>query len=378
MKNILHALSTVSDPRRGNRLTYPIDYLLLVCFSALLSGFTTWKDFEMYAILYESSLKDFYERHFSKHLRSYTPSQDTFGYVFRMLNPDEFIGVFKTWVLELYEIKDQHIAIDGKSMRGVKKIDPDAEGHVVTAYLPSLKLSLDQVFISKKSNEINAIKELFKLIEINDSIITIDAIGTQRDLAKEITDRGADYIFNVKKNQGGTLFEIEELFSKRYEKDILKKQDVDMGHGRVETRIIETIQDPLKYTDRELYMSIDKWSRLASVHKLTRIRFDKKSGEETTFIHYYISSLSDQEKVARLIRQHWSIENNLHYSLDVFFDEDKSTRCKENGPKNVNIMYKIVLFVLERLRVKTGLTFRALKQLMAAKGPQIALDPTIL
>lgn len=376
MDNILSILSSVSEPRRGNRLTYPLDYLMLIMFSGILSGYLTCEDFELYAQLYEGKLKEVYNHYFKRELRRYTPSHDTFCYVLRRLDPDAFKGAFKEWVMNLFDIKNEHIAIDGKTMRGIKKLNPQAECHAVTAYLPSLRASIDEVFISKKSNEINAIKDLLQLIDIKDSVVTIDAIGTQTEIVDMITEKEGDYILNVKSNQPGTLLEIEELFVPYYKQEISKISETDCGHGRIEKRTVESIINPLKLSDKECYISLPRWRNLKSVHKVTRERMEKKDCDKggSKEVTYYISSLENQEDVATLIRRHWAVENNLHYVLDVFFGEDKSTIRMDNAAKNVNIIYKIALFFLERLKAKTGKTFNALKKTISVKGPEFILS----
>lgn len=325
MDNIFSILSSISDPRRGNRLTYPLDYLLLIMFSAVMSGYITCEDFELYAELYEEKIKAVYTHHFKRELRSYTPSHDTFCYILRRLDPDAFKGAFKQWVTGLFNIKGEHIAIDGKTMRGVKKLNPEAEYHAVTAYLTGLRASLEEVFVSNKSNEINAIKSLLQLIDIKDTVVTIDAIGTQTEIVDLITEKGGDYILNVKENQPGTRLEIKELFVPYYEKEISTITEIDCGHGRIERRTVESIVNPLSLSDKECYISLPKWNNLKSVHKVTRERTEKKNPHKgaSKEVTYYISSLEDQKTVASLIRCHWAVENNLHYALDVFFGEDK-------------------------------------------------------
>ncbi|MBB6275445.1 ISAs1 family transposase [Porphyromonas circumdentaria] len=154
MDNIFSILSTIPDPRHGNHLTYPIDYLLLIMFCAIMSGYTTWADFELYAELHEDDLKELYTRITWRKLKRYTPSHDTFSYACALLNPEKFIEAFTAWLSSVFEMMGQHICIDGKTMRGVKKLSPDAEAHSVTAYIAGLRASFNQVYISQKSNEI--------------------------------------------------------------------------------------------------------------------------------------------------------------------------------------------------------------------------------
>lgn len=369
MDNIFSILSTIPDPRHGNHLTYPIDYLLLIMFSAIMSGYTTWTDFELYAELHENDLKELYTRITRRKLKRYTPSHDTFGYACALLNPERFSEAFTNWLSSLFKMTGQHICIDGKTMRGVKRLSPDAEAHSVTAYISGLRASFNQVYISQKSNEINAIKNLLDLIDLEGNVVTIDAIGTQKEIVKKIVEGSGDYILNVKGNQPGTLLEVEEHFNPFYTKEIIKTEETDAGHGRIESRMMESIVEPLRFKEIERYKDLDNWMGLHSIHKMTRKRHNKKDGSESVEISYFISSLSDPNKVFHLIRNHWAIENNLHYCLDVIMGEDRSLRRKGNAAKNVNIIHKMVLFFLERLKKKKKRALAALQKMNAMKEP---------
>ena len=322
MKTFFDALCTIPDVRKGNRLTYPLDYLLLVVFTAIMSGFNSWYEIELYASVHAQDLKKLYKRISKKTLRSYTPSHDTFSYVFKSIVPSEFQEAFKIWLGGVFDLLGQHIAIDGKTMRGVKKLDLEAECHSVSAYIEGLRVTLDQVFISKKTNEISAIKKLLDLIDIEGSVVTIDAIGTQKEIVKKIVKNKGDYVLNVKLNQKGTLLELEEHFKPVYKEQMVTTSSLEQGHGRVENRMMQSLVDLSQFKDLELYKDLDKWENIQSIHKLTRIRHDKKNNLESEETTYYISSLSDPQKVFEAIRKHWSVENNLHYCLDVIMGED--------------------------------------------------------
>ncbi|ATS02551.1 ISAs1 family transposase [Porphyromonas gingivalis] len=374
MENIFQILSTVPDHRRGNHLIYPIDYLLLISFSGIMSGFTTWSDFELYAQLHEEDLKMLYKRLAKRELMNYTPSHDTFSYCFRGLDPKAFQEAFKSWLLTVYEILGEHICIDGKTIRGVRKLDPDSDSHTVTAYIAGIRASLNQVFISKKSNEINAVKELLDVIDVEGNILTIDAIGTQKEIVDKIVSKKGEYILQVKSNQPGTLLELEEHFCSFYKDEIITTEGLESGHGRVETRKLESIMNPLRFAETEKYRDLNKWANLQSIHKLTSSRYDKKKKVESLQVSYYISSLSNAEKVCKLIRNHWAIENNLHYCLDVILGEDRSLRRKDNAAKKVNIIYKIALFFLERLKSTSKRSFNALQKINALRKPSQILS----
>lgn len=374
MDSLFKALTTIPDSRRGNHLIYPLDYILLVVFTAVMAGFNAWSEVELYAQIYEQDLKRLYKRLSGRTLSHYTPSHDTFAYVFRGLDPTRFQVAFKKWLTGVFSLLGQHISIDGKTMRGVKNLELNSECHTVSAYIKGLRVTLDQVFISDKSNEINAIKELLDLIDINDSVVTIDAIGTQHSIAKKIVAKGGNYVFNVKANQSGTLLELEEHFKPAYKAHIIKTSSLEQGHGRVEERAMESIVDLSQFKDLELYKDLDKWQDIQSIHKLKRVRYDKKTEKESVQIAYFISSLTDPNEVFSLIRDHWAVENNLHYCLDVILGEDQSLKRKDNEAKNWNIINKIALFFLEKQKEKTKIPIKNLRKRNATMKPSQILE----
>ena len=151
MESIFSILSAVPDHRKGNHLVYPLDYIHLVSFTALMSGYNTWRQFELYAQQHKDDLRREYTKYARRELEGYTPSHDTFSYVIGGLAPEAFRKAFTNWITAVFEMAGQHICIDGKTMRGVKKLDPDSESHIVTAYFAGLKVALNEVFVSMKS-----------------------------------------------------------------------------------------------------------------------------------------------------------------------------------------------------------------------------------
>lgn len=160
------------------------------------------------------------------------------------------------------------------------------------------------------------------MIDVEGNILTIDAIGTQKEIVDKIVSKKGEYILQVKSNQPGTLLELEEHFCPFYKDEIITTERLESGHGRVEKRKLESIMNPLRFTETEKYRDLNKWANLQSIHKLTGSRYDKKKKVESFDVSYYISSLSNAEEVCKLIRNHWAIENNLHYCLDVILGED--------------------------------------------------------
>ncbi len=182
----------------------------------------------------------------------------------------------------------------------------------------------------------------------------------------------------MKSNQKGTLLEADGLFKPFYKKEIVRTISEECGHGRVEKRVMESIMDPMRFSDMEHYISPNKWQKMRSVHKIARVKYDKRTGKESREVTYFISSHTDPEKVFKMIREHWSVENNLHYCLDVIFREDQSLKRRGNAAENINIIYKIALFFLGRMRAKERRSYDDCQKINALKEPSeiLAYDYT--
>jgi predicted transposase YbfD/YdcC len=231
---------------------------------------------------------------------------------------------------------------------------------LVSAFASENKLCLGQVETADKSNEITAIPKLLDLIATKGCIVTIDAMGCQKDIAKKIIDKKADYILAVKENQKELLEQTEKMFSGNY--SIQKNETVDVGHGRVETRKCHVVND-LKFFDVK-----DDWPGLKTIIKIDSERYIKHTGKITNETRYYISSLKpDAARINQAIRRHWSIENNLHWTLDVVFGEDASRKRKNNSAANFTILTKIAMALIAREN--------SIKMSMRAKRYQATINP---
>ncbi len=271
------------------------------------------------------------------------PSEDTINRVFSSIDSSKFESCFIRWVNPISEItKGQVIAIDGKTIRGAKSNGKKFPVHMVSAWANESNLVLGQVRVNEKSNEITAIPELLEVIRIQGNIITIDAMGTQTAIADKIIEGDADYILAVKDNQKQLLEEIKDEF--KFSKNIIVDKDIDMGHGQIEIRICSVISD-FKFIENKG----NKWRGLNQVIKIESLREFKnsyKSSEKAT--RYYISSLYDNAKnYQKNIRSHWSVENKLHWTLDVAFSEDSSRKRNKNAAQNYSILLKIALNLLK-------------------------------
>jgi predicted transposase YbfD/YdcC len=271
------------------------------------------------------------------------PSHDVLGKVFAVLDPVQFSACFRDWVNSMAEFTGgEVVAIDGKTICGSDdKTSGKSALHVVSAYASGNRLCLGQEVVSEKSNEITAIPALLKLLTVKDCIVTIDAMGCQKNIAGAIIEKEANYILMVKDNQQELKKQVEKVFTMnpKAEADIT----IDAGHGRIEQRTCQVI-DNLTFLDDK-----QDWPGLKSIAKIISERTDKRSGKKSTETRYYISSLPAKPKIiGHAIRGHWAIENNLHWSLDVVFKEDNALKKKGNSAVNYNIIAKMALNIIER------------------------------
>lgn len=310
-----------------------------------ICGADGWVEIEQFGQQKRAWLSQFLE------LANGIPSHDTFGRVFSQIDPEEFQVCFLNWVKALQEItQGQVISIDGKQMRGSHDQQKGKRAiYMVSAWAEENHLVLGQRKVSEKSNEITAIPELLRLLEIKGCIVTIDALGTQTKIAKQIVEAKGDYLLAVKHNQGKLYQDLEMLFS--YDQhhgfqdapyDYAK--DVKKGHGRIDVRECWATSDPEYLAN---VGSAQKWAGLRSLVMITRKRII--DGEETVKTRFYISSLPENaEQILEVSRQHWSIENCLHWVLDVAFNEDRSRVRTNHAPANLAVLRHMAVNLLKQ------------------------------
>jgi len=280
--------------------------------------------------------------------------------LFARIDVPNFESVFVKWINTISEITNGTIiAIDGKTIRGSGDSDISHSAiHVVSAYATNQMLCFGQTVVDKKQNEITAIPKLLDMLAIKGGVITIDAMGCQKKIAGKIIKKEADYVLMVKDNQRELKEQVEKLFE-HYKEPCDESQTVDSGHGRVEGRKCEMIGD-LRFLDGK-----EQWKGLRSIVKISSKRYIKKKEIETSETRYYITSLRpDSERLNQIIRSHWGIENNLHWRLDVVFNEDKSSKRKDNSAANFNIISKMAMTLIDR--EKTAKASMGKKRLKAA------------
>lgn len=360
--------SKLKDPRveRTKKHLF-LDVIGLALFSTL-AGAQCFTEMEDFCKLHKEFLKQYFQ------LPNGIPSHDTFCRVFSALNPDEFQVCFVEWIKSVVEIFPENvIPIDGKSIKASRRDKYNLKAlHIVSAFSCANGISLGQLIVDKKTNEITVIPELLRKLCIEGAIVTLDAMGCQREIAKQIVEQKGDYILRIKENQGGLLEEIEDAFKYGENTDYKNiphytaSDEVNNDHGRIENR--KCIVLPLMS-----FMTLkSKWKGLKS---LVLIISEREINQEKTVEHrYYISSLEpkDPKKILLSIRAHWQIENNLHWLLDVAYREDQSRIRDENAALNLSWLKKTALGLLKRATNIKGSIRR--KQLALWARPECIID----
>lgn len=347
--NLMKQFKGLADPRKDNpNKLYSVELIVFLTLSAVISGADGWTEVEEFGWEKKEWLKKFVE---IPHDR--IPSHDTIGNFFSRVKAQDFTSCFIAWVSCLAGVlEDEIVAIDGKTIRRShdKAIGKKAI-HMISAWANNTRLVLAQNKVDDKTNEIKAIPDLLDLLELKGALVTIDAMGCQKEIAAQIIDKQADYLLSVKGNQGELLREIEDTF--RYNSHSDTAQSHQKEHGRIETRICHVMTDLQEIEVKE------QWPGLKSVIKMQRKRTIVSSNTTTTETMYYICSrpLMAQQALAS-IRSHWGIENQLHYLLDVEFKEDLSRVRKGDADQNLSIIRRIALNLLKLNKSKASINIK--------------------
>jgi predicted transposase YbfD/YdcC len=340
---IVEHFSELEDPRRYNRRHLLHDIIVIAICSAIC-GADGWVAVEMFGRAKQSWFEKFLE------LPHGIPSHDTFGDVFSVLDPEQFRRSFIQWVQAVSEVTEgQIVPIDGKMLR---RSHDETLGknaiHMVSAWAAENHVVLGQIEVNDKSNEITAIPQLLDLLEISGCIVTIDAMGCQREIARKIVeDKDADYVLALKGNQSGLFEDVKSLFERAQEagfENCEHHRTEEKGHGRFEVRECWTLSDAESLAGIQ---SLANWQDLRTVIVVSSERCvgDERSEED----RYYISSLSGDAKQALVaVRGHWGIENKVHWVLDIAFREDDCRIRKGNGAQNFAILRHIALNLLKQ------------------------------
>ena len=331
----LDAFSAIEDPRSTRNQLYTVSEILLLTLCAVLCGADGWQDIEDYG----KAKLDFLRQYFD--YVNGIPSDDTVRRFYRSIDPSTFEKLFREWVQGLAKVTDtQVIAIDGKCSRRRH----DEEGnmlHMVSAFATEARIVLGQEKVADKSNEITAIPKLLNWLDIKGHIITIDAMGCQHAIADLIVKKEGDYIFSLKGNQGNLSDDVRLYFEAQKNIKTQHYVDYDKGHGRLETRECFVVTDIQWLNDAH-----PKWTTIKSIIMVRSTREIKD--KITTEDRYYISSLTlPPDRVLKAIRDHWAIENTLHWVLDMSFNEDYSRIRKENAPHVMAIFRHVASNLLQ-------------------------------
>jgi predicted transposase YbfD/YdcC len=341
----------VSDPRVERTKEHKLIDMIAIAICAVICGAEGWVDIELFGKSKLAWLKTFLE------LPNGIPSHDTFGRVFARLDAQQFQLAFYEWVWAVNDIiQGQIINIDGKQLRGSKdKVLGKRAIYMVSAWAEENELVLGQRKVNEKSNEITAIPELLKLLALSGCIVTIDAIGTQTNIAKTIVEAEADYVLSVKENQGhlyediAVLFGVDQAQNFKYA-SLEYAKTTNKDHGRIEVRECWSTSNP-DYLN--LIRDRENWLGLKSVVMVLATRI--VDGKQTKKVRFYISSLpSHAERLLHIVRKHWSIENDLHWVLDVAFNEDHSRVRKDQAPENLAVFRHIALNLLKQEKTAKG------------------------
>jgi predicted transposase YbfD/YdcC len=348
---MLEHFSSLDDSRRDHGKLHRLDDILVVTICAVICGADSFVAVEAFGHAKGEWLRRFLA------LPNGIPSHDTIGRVFAQLDPRHFEQCFLAWVNAVFErTAGKVVAIDGKTVRrSYDRSCNKAAIHMVSAWATANHLALGQVKVAEKSNEITAIPQLLNLLDVRGCIVTIDAMGCQQDIAKQIIDQQADYVLAVKGNQGSLLREAQECFASAHAEGMRWFETEERGHGRVETRrywMTERIPSELRRI---------QWKALRSMGKVEATR--TVNGKTSTECRYYISSLpADAEQLAEAVRGHWGIENAMHWVLDVAFREDESRIRAGHAASNMGIVRRIALNLLKKdTSVKLGVANKRLK-----------------
>lgn len=331
----------VEDPRRGD-VTYPLINFLAISLCAVIAGADDFVAIADFARTRKDWLATFLD------MSDGVPSHDRFNHIFKHVKPEQFEAALLSWLSDMAEVTAGRIvAIDGKTLRGsYDKKSSKAAIHMVSAWAAENHLSLGSVVTDAKSNEITAIPELLRIIELSGALVTIDAMGCQVEIAETIVQEGADYCLMVKGNQP-TLHEgVQAFFADHLEDDfarvkVRRYDSKDKGHGRVEERSYRICPVASDLPDAK------RWRKLKAIG--IAINNTTREGKDTIEVRYYIlSRYVSAKRFAAAVRGHWSIENSLHWQLDVTFGEDGSRLRKGHSDVNFSTLRRTALALLKQ------------------------------
>ena len=331
----------LTDPRVERTRKHPLINIVFIAACGVLSGANSFAAIEEFGLDRRTWFARFLD------LTNGIPSDDTFARVLARIDPGAFEKCLLSWMQAVQEITDHRlIAIDGKTLRGsYDRRDGKAAIHMVSAWASENTLSLGQVVVNEKSNEITAIPEWLRLLDISGAVVTIDAMGCQKEIADLIREGGGDYVLAVKQNQPTLYEQVGEAIDAGLEQDAAaldEHQTVETGHGRQETRTYVIFPAP------ETVNPDGVWRDLSAVGMAITESTDSKGHCRLEARYYILSVLLTAKEFAEAVRGHWSIENNLHWQLDVSFREDECRVRTDHAPANLSVIRRFALGLLKR------------------------------
>jgi predicted transposase YbfD/YdcC len=349
--SLTDAFIVIHDPRIDRTKKHLLLDILIIALCATICGVEGWEEIEIFAKERKDWFKGFLE------LPNGIPSHDTMERVFARLNPKELNSALIRWTEGLNQsIEGKVVAIDGKTLRGsFDTATGKGALHLISAWVEENSLVLGQVAVTGKENEITKIPELLRMLHLKGAIVTLDAIGCQKDISRIIRQEcKADYVLALKKNQPSLYNEVEHFFNVAEQSDYFVKntfESLEKGHGRIEQRTCVCLD-----VAGELDHVSSGWTDLKTVAKIHSVREIKGKKQEQT--RYFISSLAcNAATVAHAVRTHWSIENSLHWRLDMTFKEDASRIRKDCAPENMALLRRIA-FSLAKARTPKKMTVK--------------------
>ena len=334
MQDICSIFNGVTDPRRSNATKHDLHEMLMIAFLCFLSGGQNCADMERYGRIKEGFLRNFMS------LKHGIPSHDAFSDLFNALDPGGLQGVLTRMLSGWGERLGDVIAIDGKALRRSFQDAADRSPlHLVHAFAAESRLLLGQVRVDGKSNEITAVPALLELLELRGRTVTADAMHTQRDTAKRVTEAGGSYVLALKGNQETLHDDVRlHMADPENEEKMRHYRDVDKDHGRIEIREAAVSHDVDHLQD------LHHWPGLQAVGKVTATR-EVKGKRSTETRHFLMSEKLEPKRFLAMVRSHWAVENSLHWVLDVTMDEDRQRNRTDSGPENLAMMRRLALNV---------------------------------
>ena len=331
------------DPRTGNAGRHELLEMLMIALCTVLCGGEDCTDMAEFA---RSKLE--FLRGFLK-LEHGAPSHDTFSRLFRLLDPEQFRDCFQRFMARFAEACQGVVAIDGKVLRrSFDKASGKSALHMVSAWGCEQRLVLGQIATDAKSNEITAVPKLLKMLSLEGSIVTVDALNCQREIAQHVIDQKGDYVMALKGNQGTLHDNVRTFLDDPQTKLLVSASTVDGDHGRIETR------SGMISTDISWLQDDHKWPGLAAVGKVVRLR--ETADKTTTEIAYYLlSAAMTPERFGEVVRSHWAIENRLHWCLDVTMNEDQMRNRMDHAPQNLTTLRHMALNLVRQETSKGSL-----------------------